>query len=246
MLGYFLIRTLAASDPDDSGSFDSTSDAHHGGALIDVPDHWPGQLDLVNWCGHMGPALAALLIVAGIVYLLWGFKIFKTLMIINAIAVGALIGAVIGDKLGAVVPVAVVGAVLGAAVTWPTMKYAVAVQGAAFGTVLGATIWHSIGLDPKFAWSGAAIGLVTCGLLCFIIFRACVVMFTSFQGSVMLILGLLGLIMKYEDASPHVGRYLTLKPFLLPLCIFIPTVIGMMYQQATPAAPKPPSSPPKK
>ncbi len=169
-------------------------------------------------------------------------------MIINAIVVGAVIGAVVGDKFDAAVPVAVVGAVLGAAVTWPTMKYAVAVKGAAFGMVLGATVWHSIGLDPKFAWSGAAIGLVTCGLLCFIIFRGCVVMFTSLQGSVMLILGLLGFIMKYEDASPHVGRYLALKPFLLPLSIFIPTVIGMMYQQATPAAPKPPSAPapPKK
>jgi hypothetical protein len=54
------------------------------------------------------------------------------------------------------------------------------------------------------------------------------------------------LILKYEDVSPHVGRYLTLKPFLLPLCIFIPTVVGMMYQQATPSAPKPPSAPPKK
>jgi hypothetical protein len=252
MMGYLLMNVLAARDPDDASQFDSAGDpmppphAHHvaQGPLIQFPDHWPGQVDLVNWCNQMGPALAGLLIVAGVIYLLWGFKIFKTLMIINAIVVGAVIGAVIGDKLGAIVPVAVVGAV----VTWPTMKYAVAVKGAAFGTVLGATVWHSIGLDPKFAWSGAAIGLVTCGLLCFIVFRGCVVMFTSLQGSVMLILGLLGLILKYEDASPHVGRYLTLKPFLLPLCIFIPTVVGMMYQQATPGggAPKPPSPPPKK
>jgi len=252
MMGYLLLNLLAARDPDDGSGYDASSDpsaaSHHAaqGPIIELPDHWPGQLDLVNWCSHMGPALAALLIVAGIIYLLWGFKIFKTLMIINAIVVGALLGAVIGDKFGAVAPVAVVGAVLGAAVTWPTMKYAVAVKGAAFGTVLGATVWHSIGLDPKFAWSGAAIGLVTCGLLCFIIFRGCVVMFTSLQGSVMLILGLLGLIMKYEDASPHVGHYLTVKPFLLPLCIFIPTVIGMMYQQANPSASKPPSAPPKK
>jgi hypothetical protein len=254
MMGYLLMHILAARDPDDASRFSSASEsvwashAHHAAQapLIQLPDHWPGQLDLVNWCGQMGPALAGLLIVAGVIYLLWGFKIFKTLMIINAIVVGAVIGAIIGDRLGAVAPVAVVGAVLGAAITWPTMKYAVAVKGAAFGTLLGATVWHSVGLDPKFAWSGAAIGLVTCGLLCFIVFRGCLVMFTSLQGAVMLIFGLLGLVLKYEDASPHVGRYLTLKPFLLPLCIFIPAVVGMLYQQATPGVPKPPGQPPKK
>lgn len=251
MIGYLLMNLLAAVDPDNAGQYDpandpSTASGVHHGPLIQFPDHWPGQLDLVNWCSQMGPAIAGLLVVAGLVYLLWGFQIFKTLMIINAIVVGAVIGAVIGDKLGAVAPLAVVGAVLGAAITWPSMKYAVAVKGAVFGTILGATVWHSVGLDPRFAWSGAAIGLVTCGLLCFIIFRGCVVMFTSLQGSVMLILGLLGLILRYEDAAPHVGRYLSLKPFLLPLCIFIPTVVGMMYQQAPPGAPKPPSAPPKK
>jgi len=124
MMGYLLMNLLAAADPDDASRYDSSGEpvpvhAHHHGdpaPLIQIPDHWPGQIDLVNWCSQMGPALAGLLIIAGVIYLLWGFKIFKTLMIINAIVVGAVIGAVVGDKFGAVVPVAVVGAVLGAAV----------------------------------------------------------------------------------------------------------------------------------
>jgi hypothetical protein len=252
MMGNMLMSMLAARAFDDGSQVDMATDhasrashAFHSvkPGVVQLPDHWPGQLDLVDWCSHMGPALAALLIVIGVVYLLWGFNIFKILMIVNAIVIGAVIGAVIGEKFNALAPVAVVGAVVAAAITWPTMKYAVAVMGAAFGTLLGATVWHGVGLDPRFAWSGAAIGLVACGLLCFILFRGCLVMYTSLQGAVMLIFGLLGLILKYEDISPHVGHYLALKPFLLPLCIFIPAVAGMMYQQS---GAKPPAAPPAK
>src|SRR6185295_19150753 len=109
--------------------------------------------------------------------------------------------------------------------------YAVAVMGGSFGAMVGATVWRMVGLEPGYTWSGALIGLIAFGLLCFILFRGCVMMYTSFQGAVTLIFGILGLLLKYQDLSPKVGAYLTQRPFLLPMCVFIPTVIGMMYQQ---------------
>ena len=251
-----LLNALAAQDFTEGGRFAFDADPSASAAshpyhtahadLIEIPNHWPGQLDLVQWCGQMGPGLAAVFVVAGVIYLLFGYKIFKTLMVLNAAVVGGVAGAMLGDKVGALIPLAIVGAVLAAAVTFPTMKYAVAVTGAVFGSLLGATVWHGVGLEARFAWSGAAIGLVAGGLLCFILFRGCVVMYTSLQGAVMLIFGVLSLLLKYQEISPHVGHYLTLKPFLLPLCIFIPAVAGMMYQQHVPTGPKPPAPPPKK
>jgi hypothetical protein len=262
----FMFSILAAQDPADSGRYDFRGGASSGAAsgfgddpsasshavaaahpgLFQLPDHWPGQLDLVQWCSQMGPGLAAILVIAGVIYLLFGYQIFKTLMVVNAAVVGAFIGAMLGDRVGAMIPLGIIGAVLMAALVWPTMKHAVAVMGAVFGALVGATVWHSVGLDPRFAWSGACIGLVAGGLLCFILFRGCIVMYTSLHGAVILIFPALALILKYQHLSPHGGHYLTLKPFLLPMCIFIPAVAGMMYQQHVPSAAKPPPAPPKK
>ena len=49
--------------------------------------HFPEQADLLKFAQTMGPGMAALLIILGIVYLLFGFKIFKTLVMLNAVVV---------------------------------------------------------------------------------------------------------------------------------------------------------------
>ena len=135
---------------------------------------------------------------------------------------------------------AIVGAFVAAAATWPLMKWAVAIMGGLFGALLGASVWRICGLDPAFTWAGALIGLMSLGLMAFIIFRGSIMMYTSLQGAVMLICGLLGLVYKYQDLAPHITENMVLKPFLLPMAIFIPAVIGLVFQQhsMTPSVPQ--------
>ena len=206
-------------------------------ANFQFPRHWPAQGDLLSLSQNMGPGMAAVLILLGVVYLLYGYNLFKILVVLNAALLGASLGLMMGDRSGAKWPLAVVGAVLLGAISWPAMKYAVALMGGMFGALVGTTMWRIMDLEPGYAWSGAAIGVVAGGLLCFILFRGCVMMYTSLQGSVMLIFGTLGLLLKYQDVAPRIGSYLLHHNFLLPMCIFVPTVIGMMYQQTySPAA----------
>jgi hypothetical protein len=196
------------------------------------PTHWPAQTDLIGWCQHMGPGLAALLVALGIVYLLFGFKMFRVLMMLNAAALGAAIGISLGQKTEIGFALMVLCGFVAAAVTWPLMKWAVAILGGLAGALLGASVWQTFGLDPHFAWSGALTGLVLFGLLSFIIFRGSVTMYMSLQGAAMLILGVLGLVCKYEQIAPKVTSTMTLKPFLLPMAVIIPAIIGMLYQQS--------------
>jgi hypothetical protein len=198
---------------------------------LEPPSHWPAQLDLLNWCEQMNAGSAAILVIGGLVYLLFGSSIYKWLVMLNAAVLGAYLGALGGLKSNAVIPGAMTGGFIAAAMTWPLMRWAVAVMGALFGGMLGASIWLAFKLEPHLAWSGGGMGLIFFGMLTFILFRGSIVMFMSLQGSVMLILGVLGLIYKYQGLGPQLTDNMTRKPFFLAAAIFVPTILGMIYQQ---------------
>jgi len=209
----------------------STVDSH-AAKWLGLTAHWPAQTDLLQACQTMSPGAAVLLLIGGIVYLLFGFYIFKFLVTLNAALVGGYIGVMIGSRNQAEIVGALVGGFVAAAITWPLMRYAVAVMGGIFGGLLGASIWMTVDLNPEFAWAGAAIGMVAFGMLSFILFKASIMMYTSLQGSVMLVFGVLGLIYKYPTVASALSENMAIKPFLLPIFIFIPAMIGVLYQQA--------------
>ena len=200
---------------------------------VQLPSTWPNQMDLLQWSQKMGPGMATVLILLGIIYVMFGFYLFKGLVVMNAACVGAWVGAMIGERSGSAVPCAVLGAFIAAAVTIPTMKWAVAVLGGLLGAALGGSIWRLIDLDPRFAWAGAGMGLIACGLFCFILFRGSVMAYMSLQGSIMLVFGILGLLYKYQDIGPKITTGLQARTFILPMAVFVPTVIGLLYQQSS-------------
>lgn len=203
--------------------------------MLKLPTHWPAQADLLQWAQDMRPGTATILLIGGAIYLLFGIYMFRTLIIINASLVGALLGGMIAQSVGNEPSTMAigggVGAVVAAAITLPLMKYAVACMGGVFGALLGASLWRAAGLEPNLCWAGALTGLILFGLLSFIVFRGSVMMYTSLQGSVMLVFGILGLIYKYQSVGPVLTDKMTLKPFLLPLTIFLPCLLGIIYQQ---------------
>lgn len=204
------------------------------GAWLRAPWLLPEQADLLHWCRDMNPGAATLLIGGGVIYLLFGLYLFKWLVTLNAAIVGAYLGSLIGRSGDAAVAGAFMGGFSAAAATWPLMKWAVTVMGGLFGALLGISVWRAVGLDPGYAWSGGLTGLVFFGMLSFVVFRLSVMTYTSLQGSVMLIFGVLSLIYKYPDFAGRVTEALTIKPFILPAAIFIPMICGMFYQAQAP------------
>ena len=219
------------------------------GAGSVLPTHWPDQADLLHWCQSAAPGVAVLLILVGIVYLLFGFSIAKILVTLNAALVGGWLGALVGERAGgggAALPGAVIVGLLSATAAWPTLRGSVAVLGAMLGAILGVVVWRLSDLDPTFGWSGGLTGLVLCGLLSLLLFRPCVITYTSLQGAAMVVFGLLALVLKHEDFGPSIGTQLAGKPFLLPMTVFVPTLLGYIYQQSMSPAAEGPPPPPKK
>ena len=201
-------------------------------AWLHLPTNWPAQTDLLTWCQNMGPLVAAVLVIGGLIYLLFGVHAFKALIMLNAALIGAFLGGCMGQRTGAVITGAAIGGFTAAAVTWPLMKYTVALMGGLYGALLGAAIWHQAGLEGEFAWAGALTGLVFFSMLSFILFRGSIMMYTSLQGSVMLVFGILGLLFKYQDVAPKVFDMLAARPSIMPIAIFVPAIIGLIYQQS--------------
>jgi len=202
-----------------------------------LPHQWPAQADLLTWCQNMGALTAAMLVLAGAIYLIYGVYAYRMLVTLNAAVMGAYIGGMLGDKAGNATAGAMVGGFAAAALSWPLMKYAVAIMGGIFGMCLGASIWRACGQDAAYAWSGGGMGLIFFGMLSFLIFRGSIMMFMSLQGSVMLVFGLLGLIYKYQDVAPKVTEGLTAKTFILPMIIMVPATLGLIWQQTQYGAP---------
>jgi hypothetical protein len=210
---------------------DTTAAASSSSQTTTFAGSWPHQNQFLTWCQHLAPGEAALLIIAGIVYLLWGYAIFKILIMMNAAVVGAVIGSIIGQSGDQQILGAAIGAIGLGALAWPLMKHAVAFMGGIYGFILGGSLWQSADLDPKFFWAGALLGLIAFGLISFIVFRGSVMLYTSLQGASMIVVGVLGLIFKYQDMTPSVVHRMTVQPMLLPALILVPALIGIIFQQ---------------
>lgn len=211
--------------------------SQHG--LTVMFSHWPAQGELLTWCQNVNGGAAALLVFAGIIYLLFGFQLFKWLITLNAAVLGGALGAVLGQALGAPLMCGLLGAIVIAVVSWPLMKHAVAVMGGIVGALIGASVWRMAGLDGHFAWAGAMTGLAFFGMLAFVLFRGSIMMFTSLQGSAMLIFGLLGLTYKYQAIAPKLTSGMTVNAFIMPVAILIAALIGLVFQQTNSTAASP-------
>ncbi len=192
--------------------------------------HWPREADFIHWCQALGPGGAAVLLFLGAIFLLWGYPIFRYLIMLNFGVMGAYLGAALGKDANTIIAGAMIGGFLAAAAAWPMMRWAVAVTGACIGMLLGAAVWRAAGQDPLYDWAGGLTGFVAFGMLSFIAYRGGIILYTSIQGGGLLASGLLSMAEKYPSIGPDIADHLTRQGFLFPTAIVIPAVIGLIFQ----------------
>jgi hypothetical protein len=90
----------AASTTQPAFSVPSIDSAH----VVDVLRKGLAQADILQTCKDTNVAVAVLLIIGGIIFLLWGYYAFKTLVTLNAAILGAWLGVLVGQRAGAPLP----------------------------------------------------------------------------------------------------------------------------------------------
>lgn len=197
--------------------------------------------EFIHQLTMMHPVVGALLLGVGGVYLLLGWRIFKVLVIANACVLGMGAGVWVGTELLKYPNMDIIGGIAGglllAVAAWPLMRWAVSIMGALAGAAVGFGLWRYVAQAAgqpdliRLSWVGALIGLITMGLLAFLIFKAVVIIFTSLQGSGMMVSGTCALLMKHDGLRTALTTNLTNNVYLLPLLVIVPTLIGVIFQE---------------
>ena len=193
-----------------------------------VIDSLWGQVVTLSWLQ------AVIAISFGAVYLLYGWRIFKVMVVICFGLVGLFAGIKIGARFGSEILGGVAGLVILAGASIPLMRWAVSLLGAIAGGIITSGLWYAFGLPERYILAGALIGIIAGGMISFIVFKAAVMLFTSFGGGILIITGLLSLIYHYESIqvppTATVRMMLYTHHWFLPALLLAPTIIGIIVQ----------------
>ena len=169
----------------------------------------------------------------GAVCLLYGWRVFKILVVISFGLLGLGLGILIGEKIqgeNSQIWAGLIGLGIMAAVSVPLMRWAVCILGAIAGGTLTSGIWYACGLPETYIWAGALIGIVAGGMISFIIFRIAVMVFSSLGGSVLIVAGLLALLYLYPQTKQETQELVFDNKWFLPVALLIPTAVGLIVQ----------------
>ena len=106
---------------------------------------------------------AVIAISFGIVWLLYGWRIFKILVVISFALLGMVLGMMVAEKISGQnqqLLGAVIGLVGMAAISLPLMRWAVSILGAVAGGILTSGVWYAAGLNESYILAGTMIGVV--------------------------------------------------------------------------------------
>jgi hypothetical protein len=177
---------------------------------------------------------AVLAVSFGSVYLLYGWRIFKILVVICFGLIGLFVGMKLGAQFDSELAGAIVGLAVLALVSIPLMRWAVSILGAVAGGILAAGIWYAFELPEQYIIAGAITGVVAGGMISFIVFKVAVMLFTSLGGGILIVTGLFSLFYQYENmqepATDKLRQIIYTQNWFLPVALMIPTFIGVVVQ----------------
>jgi hypothetical protein len=177
---------------------------------------------------------AVIAISFGVVYLLYGWRIFKVLVVICFGLVGLFAGIKIGTRFDLGILGGIIGLSLLAGISIPLMRWAVSILGAIAGGILTSGVWYAFELPEKYMPAGTIIGIIAGGMISFIVFRVAIMLFTSFGGGALIITGLLALVYRYESIqnppTETIKAMLYNHHWFVPVLMLAPTLIGIIVQ----------------
>jgi hypothetical protein len=182
--------------------------------------------------GALHPLEAGLLLLpVGLVFLLYGFKLYKWLVSVVYAGIGASAGAAVALWLGwDVILGTIAGALLLGLLAWPLHRVGWGLLGGAlFG---GAAVILMRAQTPNVTYIAAVAGVAFIGgfVLTLILMRPLIILVTSVIGAAVVVQGALRLSLIQPAFGDPVLATLEAKPYLLAILVAIPALLGFILQ----------------
>jgi hypothetical protein len=172
-----------------------------------------------------------LLLPVGLVFLLYGFRLYKWLVSVVYAGIGAAAGAALAAYLGWEVLLGVIaGSLLLGLLAWPLHRVGWGLLGGAmFG---GAAVLLMKIQTPNVAYIAAVAGAAFIGglLLTLVLMRPIIILVTSVIGAAVLVHGALRLSLIQPAFGDPVCSTLEAKPYLLAILVALPALLGFIIQ----------------
>ncbi len=197
-----------------------------GGGIVPIDTFWKHITSL-------GQLEAFMFVSFGVVWLFYGWRVFKVLVVISFALLGLVLGMTITSRVQGInnqFVGGVVGMLALAILSVPLMRWAVGLLGAFAGAIFTAGIWYAVGLDERYILAGALIGMVGGGMISFIVFRIAVILFTSMGGGALVLTGGLALLYRYGSMQMQMEHLVLHERWVLPVALMALLLVGLIAQ----------------
>ncbi len=176
--------------------------------------------------------LGLFFLAVGLVFLFWGLRIYRVLVVVSLVAIGVLIALQLPLSMLVRVLLAVPIGLILSVVGWRLAKVSVAILASVWAAFVVFTVFDAFGVRPEISLvlSLVAVGVVIS--LIFILFEQIIALVTSFEGALICVVGLVNL----AGQSPRLWELL--QPMLLENFFFTPFLVvavtfsGFYFQMA--------------
>lgn len=175
---------------------------------------------------------AAVTVVVGALCIINGYRWHKWVVTLLALMAGLVIGHKLSENMGKSNVIAVSIGALCAIIATPMLRVTVAIFGGLTGALVGANAWTALEAPPEAHWAGGLIGFVVVAMASLVMFRLVVVLFTSFGGAAMVVLGTITLLLAVPEWQDDVRQSFTDNNMLIPILTLVAGAGGFVLQQS--------------
>jgi hypothetical protein len=182
--------------------------------------------------GALHPLEAGLLLVpVGLVFLLYGFKLYKWLVSVVYAGIGAWAGAAVALWLGwDVILGTIAGALLLGLLAWPLHRVGWGLLGGALFGGAAVLLMQMQTANVTCIAAVASIAFIGGFILTFVLMRPLIILVTSVIGAAVVVQGALRLSLIQPAFGDPVLTTLEARPYLLAILVAVPALLGFILQ----------------